>query len=137
MGEIGRLARTTKATAAIAAVLVAPPTAAWGATVAVEDDSVVYRAARGEVNIVTMIDRSVVEESAPLVIGPGCTGPAPIICGDPSMNGVLRLGDRDDRGEHRSSTASGFVYGGPGGGGHLSGGPAPPAFRGAGRVMTA
>jgi Ca2+-binding RTX toxin-like protein len=111
----GRLGRSAKATAAIAAgALLALPSGAWASTVAVEDGSVVYRAARGEVNAVTMIDRVVVEEVSPLIVGPGCTPSAPILCGDPSMDGVLRLGDRDDRGEHRSSTASGFVYGGQG-----------------------
>ena len=99
--------------------LAAAPGVAVAATVETGPDGILYRAARGEVNDVTMRDagpvpprRSVVEASAPLTLGPGCDAGTPILCSDLSRHtDVLRLGDRDDRANYFSNFADSYVYG--------------------------
>jgi hypothetical protein len=75
----------------------------------------VFRAAPGEANDVAMEDvglrvKSVVDRGARLVVGAGCEQAVPVLCTG-SFNGVVHLGDRDDRGSTRSQIGAGRVYG--------------------------
>jgi hypothetical protein len=114
--------RRTLPTLVLATLALAAPGTAAAATVEVGPDGILYRALPGERNDVTMNDtggleprRSVVEASAPLVLGPGCDPGTPVLCGDRFHRiDVLRLGDRDDRASDFTNFADTYVHGGAG-----------------------
>lgn len=111
--------RVLSATTVCVAVALSLGSPALAGTVDVEPGKgLVFRAAPGETNDVTVLDdrrvgnvlwRSIVDLGAPLVLGPDCVAGEPATC--PSGPTSLFLGNRDDRATMRSQIVYAYIYG--------------------------
>src|SRR5688572_2667921 len=94
--------RRTWSFVALAAACLLPATAASGAVVSLDGNTLIYRAAPGETNAVQLtvlntpdqLAKTWFDYQAPLTAGAGCLGLGPVTC--PPENSTVYLGDRDD-----------------------------------------
>jgi hypothetical protein len=99
----------------VAVGLLTAPASAPAGTVGLENGpEVVFRAAAGERNDVTVLDvaqqrMSITDPGAPLGAGPGCDAGVLIICA--GSTAIVHLGNRDDRGITQSAHGLRLVHG--------------------------